>query len=48
MVKDHSDSERKTGCHHIGYSFRLAAMVCYTSRVALAGTRNSSMGPKPS
>ena len=48
-------------CHHIGYSFRLAARfflyasshrqdntyhsLCYTSREALAGTRNSSMGP---
>ena len=46
-------------CRHIGYSYRLAAMVllyapshrqdntyhglCYTSRGALAGTRNSSM-----
>ena len=50
----------ETCCHHIGYSFRLAAMVllyapshrqdstyhslCYTSRGALAGMRNSSMG----
>ena len=62
MVKDHSDSERwETCCHHMGYSFQLAARVllyasshrqdntyhclCYTSRGALAGTRNSSMGP---
>ena len=62
MVKDHSDSEREeTRCHHMGYSFRLAARFllyapshrqdsthhgfCYTSRGALAGTRNSSMGP---
>ena len=54
MVKDHSDSERgNRGCH-MGYSFRLAARfflyspshgLCYTSRGALAGTRNSSMGP---
>ena len=52
---------KETRCRHIGYSFRLAAMVllyapshrqdstyhilCYTSRGALAGTRNSSMGP---
>ena len=51
----------ETRCHHIGYSFRLAARVllyapshrqdstyhglCYTSRGALAGTKNSSMGP---
>ena len=51
----------ETRCHHIGYSFRLAARVllyapshrqdstyhslCYTSRGALAGTRNRSMGP---
>ena len=50
----------ETCCHHIGYSFRIAARVilhasshrqdnthhslCYTSRGALAGTRNSSMG----
>ena len=48
-------------CRHIGYSYRLTAMVllyapshrqdstyhglCYTSRGALAGTRNRSMGP---
>ena len=48
---------KETRCHHIGYSFRLAARVllyasshrqynafhhlCYTSRGALAGTRNS-------
>ena len=52
---------KETRCRHIGYSFRLAAMVllyapshrqdstyhslCYTSRGALAGMRNSSMGP---
>ena len=37
MVKDHSDSERdETRCHHIGYSFRLAARV-----LLLTGTRNS-------
>ena len=51
----------ETRCHHIGYSFQLAARVlsyasshrqdnayhslCYTSRGALAGPRNSSMGP---
>ena len=62
MVKDHSDSEREeTHCHHMDYSFRLAARVilyasshrqdntyhniCYTSRGALAGMRNGSMGP---
>ena len=61
MVKDHSDRTEETCCRHIGYSFRLAAMVllyapshrqentyhglCYTSRGALAGMRNSSMGP---
>ena len=28
MVKDHTDSERKeTSCHHMGYSFQLAARV---------------------
>ena len=54
MVKDHSDSQREESrCHHMGYSFRLAGRVllytyhclCYTSRGALAGTKNSSMGP---
>ena len=51
----------ETRCHHIGYSFQLAARVllyapshrqdstyhgcCYTSHGAMAGTRNSSMGP---
>ena len=59
MVNDHSVIE-ETHCHHMGYSFRLAARVllyasfhrqdntyhslCYTSRGALTGTRNSSMG----
>ena len=49
---------KETRCRHIGYSYRLTAMVllyapshrqdntyhglCYTSRGALAGTRNSS------
>ena len=63
MVKDHSDRREDTRCRHVGYSFRLAAMVllyasshrqdntyhslCYTSRGALAGMRNSSMGPRP-
>ena len=51
----------ETHCHHMGYSFWLAARVLlyapchrqdstyhsYTSRGALAGTRNSSMGPLP-
>ena len=27
MVKDHSDSERGTCCHHVGYSFQLGARV---------------------
>ena len=52
---------KETCCHHICYSFKLAARVllyapshrqdstyhglCYTSCEALAGTRNSSMGP---
>ena len=49
---------QETRCRHIGYSYRLTAMVllyapfhrqdstyhglCYTSRVALAGTRNAN------
>ena len=45
---------KETHCRHMGYSFRLTARVllyapshslCYTSRGALAGKRNSSMGP---
>ena len=52
-------AREETHCHHMGYSFQLAARVllyasshrqddiyhglCYTSRGALAGTRNSSM-----
>ena len=48
---------KETRCRHIGYSFRLAARVLlyapshrqdstyHTSCGALAGTRNSSMGP---
>ena len=47
---------KETRCRHIGFSFRLTTRVLlyasshrqdntYTSRGALAGTRNSSMGP---
>ena len=45
---------KETRCRHIGYSLRFAPShthdriyhgLCYTSRGALAGTRNSSMGP---
>ena len=45
---------KETCCRHIGYYYRLTARVllyapshslCYTSRGALAATRNSSMGP---
>ena len=44
---------KETRCRHIGYSYRLTARVLlyapsdtsYTSRGALAGTRNCSMGP---
>ena len=54
MVKDHSDSEIETRCRLMGYSFRLAARILLyasshrqdnTSRGALVGTRNSSVGP---
>ena len=54
-------AREETRCHHMGYSFRLAARVliyapshiqdstyhslCFSSHVALAGTRNISMGP---
>ena len=44
MVKGHSDR------HCVGYSVGLAAWdnayhgLCYTSRGAMVGTRNSSMG----
>ena len=34
MVKDHSDSVRETCCCHMGYSFRLAARVHPTDRMA--------------
>ena len=27
MVKDHSEAREETRCHHMGYSFRLAARV---------------------
>ena len=55
MVKNHSDSERGTRCHHIAARVLLHASshrqdntchsLCYTSRGSLAGTRNSPMGP---
>ena len=49
MVKDHTAIE-ETRCRHMGYSFRLAARFFYmhhpTDRITLAGTRNSSMGPR--
>ena len=49
MVKNHSDSERGNplqGFFYMHYhTDRKHTTVCYTSRGALAGTRNSSMGP---
>ena len=57
MVKDHSDSEKGNPLlpHRLLLSILLYApshredntyySLCYTSRGALAGTRNSSMGP---
>ena len=55
MVKDHSDSERGNSLPPHGLIFLLYALshiqdntyhsLCYTSRGALAGTRNSSMAP---
>ena len=53
MAKDHMARE-ETRCHHMGYSFRLAAKVLlyapphrqdntYNGRGSLAGTRNSSV-----
>ena len=49
MVMDHSDSERLAArvllyvsCHRQDNTYH---SLCYTSRGALAGTRNSSMGP---
>ena len=48
MVKDHSDSERGYPLPPHGLLFSLYAPshgLCYTSRRALAGTRNSSIGP---
>ena len=56
MVKDDSDSEKGTRCRHIGYSSinskgsfisqdNTYHGLCYTSRGALTGTRNRSMGP---
>ena len=57
MVKDHSDSERETHCYSFPLAARVLLYapfhrqdntyhgLCYPSRGALAGTRNSSMGP---
>ena len=56
MVKDHSDSERGNQLPSHGLLFTISIKgsficintyhgFCYTSRGALAGTRNSSMGP---
>ena len=57
MVKDHSDSERGNPLLPHGLLFLINTIMhhprqvstyhslCYTSRGALAGTRNSSMGP---
>ena len=57
MVKDHSDSERGNMDYSIRLTARVLLYapshrqdstyhdLCYTSRGALAGTRNSSMGP---
>ena len=61
MVRDIHIVRQETRCHHMGYSFWLAARglsyapshrqgstyhgLCYTNHGALAGMRNSSMGP---
>ena len=52
MVKDHSDSEKRNPLppHRLLLSSNskgsfIYHALCYTSRGALAGTRNSSMGP---
>ena len=56
MVKDHSDSDRGNPLPPHGLLFPISSKgshrqdntyhgLCYTSRGALAGTRNSSMGP---
>ena len=50
VVKDHSDSERGNPLLPHGLLFPISSKdstyhdLCYTSRGALAGTRNSSMG----
>ena len=55
MVKDHSDSEKGNplpphrlllSINRKGYIICTYHGLCYTSRGALAGTRNSSMGKK--
>ena len=46
MVKDHTDSERGFFyMHHPHKQDNTYHGLCYTSRGALAGTRNSSVGP---
>ena len=51
MVKNHSDSERGNPLPLHWLLFPISRQdstyhgLCYTSRGALAGTRNSSMGP---
>ena len=54
MIKDHSVCERGNPLPTHGLLFPISSkgsfictidMICYTSRGALAGTRNSSMGP---
>ena len=52
MVKDHSDSEREITAARTWATLSIFVYTetgyhgpCFTSRGALAGTRNSSMGP---
>ena len=45
MVKDHSDSERRKTTAETHRQDNTYHNLCYTSRGALAGTKNSSMGP---
>ena len=45
MVKDHSDSERGNPLPPLYRQDNTYHGLCYTSRGALAGPRNSSMGP---
>ena len=42
MVKDHSDSEKETRCHHMGYSFQLTSKGSFICTIPQTGITHTT------